>query len=91
MKDRRIVRWTSHFLQGTRNTWLVGLYLGVSQSIGLHMLKIWADLSWLDICLQCDAIRWEQFEILHFSIGYNFCTKNLILILKTPILVQIRT
>ena len=33
--------------------------------------------------VQCDAIRWEQFENWHFSRGYNFWTKDLILILKT--------
>ena len=30
----------------------------------------------------CDAIRWEQLENLHFWRGYNFCTNDLILILK---------
>ena len=34
--------------------------------------------------IQCDAIRWEQFEIWHFSRGYNFWTDGLILIMKTP-------
>ena len=34
--------------------------------------------------IQCDAIRWEQFENWHFSRGYNFWTNDLILILKTP-------
>ena len=36
------------------------------------------------IYLQCDAIRWEQLEILHFSRGDNFSTLDFILILKTP-------
>ena len=34
--------------------------------------------------MQCDAIRWEQFENCLFLRGYNFWNNGLILILKTP-------
>ena len=34
--------------------------------------------------LQWHAIRLEQFKNWHFSIGYNFWTDDLILLLKTP-------
>ena len=34
--------------------------------------------------VQCDAIRWEQSEKLHFSRGSNSWTNEVILILKTP-------
>ena len=37
-----------------------------------------------NMTLQCDAIRWEQLENLHFWRGFNFWTNDLILILKTP-------
>ena len=53
-------------------------------NIILRCIRNYTLVSRVDTSTQCGAIRWELFENGHFSRGYNFCTNDLILILKTP-------
>ena len=60
--------------------WKVG-----SKWSGWYPARCWVEIFKIPRnSLQCDTIRWEQFENWHFSRCYNFWTDDLILILKTP-------
>ena len=45
---------------------------------------LFINLCFVLVLLQCDVLRWEQLQNVHFSRSYNSWTNNLILILKTP-------